>query len=91
MFFLRRTAGIILAAASGKAKKQELAGAIRTLDTAGVKLLGMVVTLLPTKGPDSYGYGAYTYGSTHELEQAEVGISPARTRLRRTKKSKAKA
>lgn len=61
----RKTRGVILTAASGKTKKQELEGAIRTLETAGGSLLGVIVTMLPTKGPDSYGYGAYTYGSTH--------------------------
>ncbi|KJL29289.1 polysaccharide biosynthesis tyrosine autokinase [Microbacterium oxydans] len=63
----KKTRGLILAAASGKTRKPELQGAIRTLTTAGVDLLGLVVTMLPTKGPDSYGYGAYTYGATHEL------------------------
>lgn len=61
----KKTRGVILVAASGETKKQELAGAVRTLATAGVGLLGMIVAKLPTKGPDSYGYGAYTYGSTH--------------------------
>ncbi|WP_136055511.1 polysaccharide biosynthesis tyrosine autokinase [Microbacterium sp. K24] len=65
-----KTRGVIITAASGKTKKQELAGAVRTLETAGVNLLGVVVTMLPTKGPDSYGYGAYTYGSTHTDDPA---------------------
>ena len=66
----KKSRGLILAAASGKTRKPELQGAIRTLTTAGVDLLGLVITMLPTKGPDSYGYGAYTYGSTHELGAA---------------------
>ncbi|WP_435743037.1 polysaccharide biosynthesis tyrosine autokinase [Microbacterium sp. PMB16] len=65
-----KTRGVIIAAASGKTKKQELAGAVRSLETAGVNLLGVVVTMLPTKGPDSYGYGAYTYGATHDADGA---------------------
>lgn len=85
----RKTAGVILAAASGKTKKQELTGAVRTLTTAGVKLLGLVVTMLPTKGPDSYGYGAYTYGSTHDIAQADVELPAAKPRMRRKPKKKA--
>ena len=65
-----KTRGVIIAAASGKTKKQELEGAVRSLETAGVNLLGVVVTMLPTKGPDSYGYGAYTYGATHPEDAA---------------------
>ncbi|MFJ2550892.1 polysaccharide biosynthesis tyrosine autokinase [Microbacterium sp. NPDC087591] len=78
----KKTRGIILAAASGKTRKPELQGAIRTLETAGVDLLGVVITMLPTKGPDSYGYGAYTYGSTHELGSA-AGTRAARKAARR--------
>ncbi len=25
-------------------------------------MLGLVITMLPTKGPDAYGYGHYGYG-----------------------------
>jgi len=79
----KKTSGVILVAASGKTKKQELAGAIRTLETAGVSMLGTVVTMLPTKGPDSYGYGAYTYGSTSQMEQDPVQLPESATRPRR--------
>lgn len=66
------TGGAILVAASGATKKQELSAAVRTLEAIGSKLLGVVVTMLPTKGPDSYGYGAYSYGPVHSIE--EFGI-----------------
>lgn len=85
----KKASGVILAAASGKTKKQELSGAIRTLETAGVELLGIVVTMLPTKGPDSYGYGAYTYGSTHTLDQAQPELSTAQTKPRRRRRATA--
>ncbi|MCR2815864.1 polysaccharide biosynthesis tyrosine autokinase [Microbacterium jiangjiandongii] len=82
----KKTRGVILAAASGKTKKQDLSGAVRTLDTAGGNLLGVVVTMLPTKGPDSYGYGSYTYGSTHHHEQAPVELTRAQTKERRARR-----
>lgn len=71
----KKTRGIIMIAAAGRAKKQEVVGALRSLATAGGRLLGMVVTMLPTRGPDSYGYGAYTYASTHPMEQDVVPIA----------------
>ncbi|WAA67017.1 tyrosine-protein kinase family protein [Microbacterium oxydans] len=77
-----KTRGVILAAASGKTKKQELSGALRALENAGVPMLGVVVTMLPTKGPDSYGYGAYTYGSTHDAD------GDSSTHQKRTKSAK---
>ena len=69
------TGGAILVAASGSTKKQELAGAVRALDAIGSPLLGVVVTMLPTKGADSYGYGNYTYGVSHDLDDA-FGAGP---------------
>lgn len=61
--------GVILVAASGSTKKHELAGAVRALEAIGSRLLGVVVTMLPTTGPDSYSYGTYTYGVTHDLDE----------------------
>ncbi len=59
----KRTNGALLVAASGSTKKAELASAVRSLAAAGGALQGVIVTMLPTKGPDSYGYGAYgAYG-----------------------------
>lgn len=55
----KKTRGAIMVAASGKTKKQQLQAAVRTLETAGGPLVGVVVTMLPSKGPDSYGYGQY--------------------------------
>ncbi len=48
-------------------------------------MLGVVVTMLPTKGPDSYGYGSYTYGSTHDLDGE---TSTDRRKAKKAKKAK---
>lgn len=58
----KRTNGTVLVAASGSTTKQGLDMALRTLTSAGGHLRGVIVTMMPTKGPDSYGYGAYGYG-----------------------------
>ena len=60
------TGGALLVAASGRVKRQELAAAVRALDSVGSKLFGLIVTMLPIKGPDSYGYGQYGYGTVNE-------------------------
>ncbi|TFC91999.1 polysaccharide biosynthesis tyrosine autokinase [Cryobacterium sp. TMT4-31] len=62
--------GAIMVVASGRTKRNELASALQALERAGSRLVGMVVTMLPTKGPDSYGYGQYSYGTAHEEENA---------------------
>ncbi|MBO3663522.1 polysaccharide biosynthesis tyrosine autokinase [Microbacterium stercoris] len=67
----KKTKGVLLAAAAAQTKKQALSAAVRTLETAGATLLGVIVTKLPTKGPDSYGYGDTGYG-TVGLDQADL-------------------
>lgn len=60
----KRTNGVLLVAASASTRKQSLAGAVNSLQAAGGTLRGIVMTMLPTKGPDSYAYGAYgAYGA----------------------------
>ena len=55
------TAGAIVVAATGKTSTNQLDGALEALDTVGSKVAGIVMTMAPTKGPDSYLY-AYGYG-----------------------------
>ncbi|SEB93163.1 capsular exopolysaccharide family [Paramicrobacterium humi] len=80
------TGGAIMVAASGRTKRQELANAVRTLEGIGSKLVGVIVTMLPTRGPDSYAYGQYSYGTTTDPERLldeEERQSPSRRRLGR--------
>ncbi len=86
----RKTRGVIVVAAAGKTRTHEFEGAVRTLDTAGTPMLGVVVTMLPTKGPDSYGYGRYAYGSepdrgpaAAETPQTDAGTRARSSRTRR--------
>lgn len=56
--------GAIMVVASGKTRSFHLEGAIDALDNVGAPVSGIVLTMLPTRGPDAYGYGryGYTYG-----------------------------
>nr|WP_216851632.1 polysaccharide biosynthesis tyrosine autokinase [Herbiconiux sp. VKM Ac-2851] len=55
------TAGAIVVAAAGKVRKAQLTAAIRNLNQTDSKVIGVVVTMLPSKGPDSYGGTEYSY------------------------------
>jgi succinoglycan biosynthesis transport protein ExoP len=57
------TRGAIIVVAAGRTHKGELEGAIATLRNVGANVAGVIMTMLPTKGPDAYGYGRYGYGS----------------------------
>jgi succinoglycan biosynthesis transport protein ExoP len=58
----KRTRGALLVVAANRTQRGELAAAIGTLNTVGAHIAGVVLTMLPTKGPDSYRYGGYGYG-----------------------------
>lgn len=84
------TGGAIVVTASGSTKKTELSASTRALERVGSPLVGLIVTMLPTKGPDSYSYGVYGYGVHHDHEDpavamttAGVGERPARRRTAR--------
>jgi Mrp family chromosome partitioning ATPase len=55
------TGGVVVVSAAGRTRKAEFAAAVRSLDNIGSRVFGVILTMLPTKGPDSYGYGA-AYG-----------------------------
>jgi len=56
------TGGALLIVAAGRSHKNQVRGAALALQNVGAQIAGVVMTMLPTKGPDSYGYGRYGYG-----------------------------
>jgi succinoglycan biosynthesis transport protein ExoP len=57
------TRGALVVVAAGRTHKAEFAGAISALENVGASVAGVIITMLPTKGPDAYGYGRYGYGA----------------------------
>ena len=63
--------GTLLVVASGQTPRSALAGAVAQLEGIGSEVSGIVVTKVPTKGPDSYAYGAYgAYGAYYGTDEA---------------------
>jgi len=58
----KNVGGAIVVVAAGRTHKNQLKGAISALDNVGAPVSGLVLTMLPAKGPDAYGYGRYGYG-----------------------------
>lgn len=56
------TTGALVVVAAGRTHKGELAGAVASLQNVGARIAGVILTMLPTRGPDAYGYGGYSYG-----------------------------
>jgi len=57
----RATSGALMVIAAGRTTRHQLALATDALTTVGVKIAGFVMSMVPTRGPDSY-YSAYGYG-----------------------------
>jgi len=58
----KNVGGAIIIVAAGRTHKNQLKGAVASLNNVGAPISGLVLTMLPTKGPDAYGYGHYGYG-----------------------------
>lgn len=71
----KATSGAIVIVASGRTNRHQLNGAMDALQTVGAKVAGLVMTMVPTRGPDAYyAYGAgYGYGYGYFQEQPAKG------------------
>lgn len=58
--------GALMVAAAGKTKKPQLEAALESLKTIDSRVLGIILTMVPEKGPDSYGFSTYSYGELHQ-------------------------
>lgn len=61
-----RANGALLVAAAGKTTVPRLAAAVESIEKVDAKVLGTIVTMLPTTGVDKSAYGEYSYGATHQ-------------------------
>ncbi|WP_062292778.1 polysaccharide biosynthesis tyrosine autokinase [Demequina phytophila] len=60
--------GAVVIVAAGKTHAPQLDSALQSLETVGAHVSGLVLSMLPARGPDAYGYGRYGY--TYEEEEA---------------------
>lgn len=81
----RFTSGVLMVAASGTTKKPQLTAAVEKLDAIGSRLFGVIVTMLPTRGPDSYSYGSYSYADS---TVGEPSTTPRSERTQRKRSDK---
>ncbi|MEU1972071.1 polysaccharide biosynthesis tyrosine autokinase [Microbacterium sp. NPDC019599] len=59
----KSTSGAIVIASAGHTTRHQLEGALDALQTVDANVAGVVLTKVPTRGPDSYAYGyGYSYG-----------------------------
>lgn len=71
----KKSSGAIVVVASGRTMRNQLAGAIGALENVGAPVAGVVITMMPTKGPGAYGYGRYGYAYGYGVEDPDE-VSP---------------
>lgn len=72
--------GAVLVVGSQMINRDQLARSVANLQAVDGRLLGVVLNLLPTKGPDSYSYYTYGYSSYDQHEAAAPHPAPRRAR-----------
>ena len=71
----RNVGGAIVIAAAGRTQRGQLKGALAALANVDAPVSGIVLTMLPTKGPDAYGYGRYGYGYGYGYASDEPAVA----------------
>ncbi|MCC9205432.1 polysaccharide biosynthesis tyrosine autokinase [Arthrobacter sp. zg-Y769] len=57
----QKVGGVVIVAGASKIKTQDLEKSLSALSLVNANVLGVVMNLLPTKGPDAYAYTYYSY------------------------------
>ncbi|GFM17032.1 hypothetical protein PO1_contig-013-6 [Mycobacterium sp. PO1] len=74
--------GVLIMARYGQTKRDQLAHAVRSLESVGAPLLGAVFTMMPTRGSASYSYYGYSY--KYENDDSSTRSRSARQLLARS-------
>jgi capsular exopolysaccharide synthesis family protein len=83
------TSGVLICVRAGKVRREQVRRALEALRTVNAVILGGVLTMVPKRGPDSYGYG-YGYGhygrdkNRPELNAGEANEAVRRPLVRRS-------
>ncbi|WP_395640502.1 polysaccharide biosynthesis tyrosine autokinase [Pseudolysinimonas sp.] len=69
----KQTRGALLLVAAGRTRRDDFTSAVRAIENVDARLSGVVITMLPTKGADTYGrYGYVRYAEFESPRPARV-------------------
>ena len=72
---------IIVASVAKSTTRHQLETAVQLLETVDVEVGGVVLTMVPTRGADAYGYGHYGYGHYGYVERKQQELKAKRFAL----------
>ncbi|MFF2843312.1 polysaccharide biosynthesis tyrosine autokinase [Paenarthrobacter sp. NPDC057981] len=80
--------GVVVVVSAQKTRQPSLEKALQALSLVKANVLGVVLNRLPTKGPDAYAYGYYSYDRHEKSASANADVQrPARTFGERRRRS----
>jgi non-specific protein-tyrosine kinase len=66
--------GVLMLERSNSTRREQLARATATVNAVGATILGTILNMVPTKGPDAYAYGyGYGYGGRYYSRPGGTG------------------
>ena len=68
----RQVGGVVLVVGSSKVKLPDLEKSLSNLEMVDADILGVVINLLPVKGPDAYSYTYYTYDTLDQQSDSHA-------------------
>jgi len=71
-----QASGVIVVMCSGKTTREQAQRAVETLRSVDAHIYGIILNMVPAKGPSGYGYGYYGYApadSAEEVQKARGG------------------
>lgn len=72
----QQVGGVVVVVGTQKVRTTDLEKSIAALEMVQADVLGVVLNRLPTKGPDAYTYGYYSYGNTTSGAQTMKPVDP---------------
>ncbi|MCU1596081.1 MAG: Protein-tyrosine kinase [Frankiales bacterium] len=69
------TSGLVMLIRSNQTRREQVARAVATVNAVGATLLGGVLNMVPTRGPDAYSYG-YGYGYSYKPSATAGRLTP---------------
>lgn len=72
----QRVGGVVVVVGTQKVRTTDLEKSLAALEMVQADVLGVVLNRLPTKGPDAYTYGYYSYGNTTSGAQTMKPVEP---------------
>jgi capsular exopolysaccharide synthesis family protein len=78
----RLCSGVVVVVGAGHVRRRELSRSIADLEAVGANLAGLLLTKLPTKGPDGNGMKTYTYQTAPASRRDEANGKRRKERRR---------